>query len=459
MKKVNEFPVTIYGQVERYNDVLSKARCRIFYKGGNRNGTYITDAFAQKLLGTLAYVPIKGIYENDDFTDHGDDRAQGRIYGIVPAEPNWAWEPFQDADGVVREYACADVLLFTALYPEASAIVGKAESMEIYSPSIKYHWEFVRGQKWLVFDEGSFLGLQVLGSKDGEKVEPCFEGAAFYALQQSIEKTIDEIENYAHEGGQDELEINFKLSDDEKYAALWSLLNPEYGEENQWRADYKICAVYDEYALVMKLADNSYERVYYTKNDEDDSVVLGDHIPVFIMDITEKEKNTLDVLRQLNGNTYELVAENLTHADDNANSVFEKDSKIEELDQTIATLQTEAESSQAQYQALSENYTAAQETISAQNAELENLRNYKLGIETQQKESVIADYADKLSEEVLDAYRAKLDEYSVLDLDKELAYELKKINTNIFSVHAEDLIPKDQPLGGIEEILSRYNKK
>lgn len=459
MKKVNEFPVTIYGQIERYNDVLSKARCRIFYRGSNRNGTFITDAFAQKLLGTLAYVPIKGIYEDNDFTDHGEDRTQGRIYGIVPAEPNWAWEPFQDEDGVTREYACADVLLFTALYPEASAIVGKAESMEIYPPSIQFHWEFIHGQKQLVFDEGSFLGLQVLGSKDGERVEPCFEGAAFYSLQQSIEETINKIENYAHEGGQDELEINFKLSDDEKYAALWSLLNPEYGEENQWRADYMICAVYDEYALVMKLADNSYERVYYTKNDEEDSVVLGDHIPVFIMDITEKEKNTLDVLRQLNGNTYELVAENLEKAEENANYVVEQGSKIEELDATIATLKTEVENSQTEYTTLNENYTAAQDTIAAQNTEIEDLRNYKLSIETQQKEAVIADYADKLSEEVLDGYRAKLDEYSVLDLDKELAYELKKINTNIFSVHAEDLIPKDQNLGGIEEILSHYNKK
>ena len=27
-----EFPVTVYGSLEKYNEVLSKARCRIFYK-------------------------------------------------------------------------------------------------------------------------------------------------------------------------------------------------------------------------------------------------------------------------------------------------------------------------------------------------------------------------------------------------------------------------------------------
>ena len=61
-----EFPVAVYGNIEKYNDVLSKARCRIFYKYGNRNGTYITDEFAEKLLETLPYAPVKGIYEYDD---------------------------------------------------------------------------------------------------------------------------------------------------------------------------------------------------------------------------------------------------------------------------------------------------------------------------------------------------------------------------------------------------------
>lgn len=74
-----EFPVTVYGNLEKYNDVLSKARCRIFYKYGNRNGTYITDEFAEKLLSTIAYVPVKGIYDDDDedYDDHGEKEAKG----------------------------------------------------------------------------------------------------------------------------------------------------------------------------------------------------------------------------------------------------------------------------------------------------------------------------------------------------------------------------------------------
>ena len=71
---ISKFSVVVYGDISQYNDVLSKARCRIFYKGANRNGTFITDEFAESLIESLPYVPIKGIYDNmkDDFTDHGN---------------------------------------------------------------------------------------------------------------------------------------------------------------------------------------------------------------------------------------------------------------------------------------------------------------------------------------------------------------------------------------------------
>jgi hypothetical protein len=177
-KPLCEFTVQVYGELNKYNEVLSKARCRIFYKYENRNGTYITDEFAEKLINSLPYVPVKGIYSDEDYTDHGTRRDQGRIYGIVPENPNVAWEDFTDDDGVTRAYACTDVLIFTAIYEEANDIIGKSQSMELYPPSLKYHEAIVHNKRYIVFDDGCFLGLQVLG----DKVEPCFEGASFYTL-------------------------------------------------------------------------------------------------------------------------------------------------------------------------------------------------------------------------------------------------------------------------------------
>ena len=444
-----EFPVSVYGKLEKYNDVLSKGRCRIFYKYGNRNGTYITDEFSEKLLSTIAYAPVKGIYEYDDFTDHGARRSEGRIYGIVPENPHLQWEEHEDEDGVERTYACVDVLIFTALYKEASDIIGKAQSMELYEPSLQYHREIIHGQQYIVFDEGCFLGLQVLG-KD---VEPCFEGAAFFQLQENIEevvKKIQEIEMIYSKGGQKKMP-QIKLSDSQKHDAIWTLLNPNYNEEGNWTINYAICDIFDDYALTYNYELAQYERVYYTKNDETDSVALGEKVRVYIVDVTEKEKTTLDTLRDLNGGTYELVNENLEHAQENAEKISGFELKINELNTTVATLNTEKSAVQSSYE-------LEHQKVESLTAENEGLKQYKLSIEAEQKNAVFAEYKDKLSEEILDTYREKAAEYSVADLDKELAYELKKTNFSFYEKKDNGYLRKDVQKNGIDEILARYVK-
>lgn len=448
------FAVNIYGNLEPYNDVLSKARLRIFYKYGNRNGTFITDEFAKELISTLPYTPVKGIYEDDDFADHGENRSDGRIYGIVPETTNFAWEKHLDEDGVEREYACTDVLLFTALYTEAEDIIGKAQSMELYEPSLQYHRADINGQKYIVFDHGRFLGLQVLG----DDVEPCFEGASFYTLQNKIEETINQIKKYSKEAAKSMQKINFKLSDSHKHDAIWSLLNENFNEENNWEVSYGICDIFDDYALVFNYEDGSYERVYYTKNDEEDSVVLGQRKKCYVMDITEEEKNTLDTLRRLNGDTYELVNENLLNAEENFARCAELGTKIEELNNSLATLQQEVSERDSSI----EDYTSKNDELNQQLTsvmqERDELQNYKHNVELHEKETVFEQYADKLSDEIIGGYRAKIDEYTAVDLDKELTYELKKIGFVFGASKNNGYIPKDQDPDGIEMILSRYHK-
>lgn len=65
-----------------------------FYRGMNRNRTFITEDFANQLIQSLPYTPIKGIfdYAQEDYEDHGNDNSDGRIYGIVPESPNFSWE-------------------------------------------------------------------------------------------------------------------------------------------------------------------------------------------------------------------------------------------------------------------------------------------------------------------------------------------------------------------------------
>lgn len=446
-----EFPVTIYGNLEKYNDVTSKARCRIFYKYGNRNGTYITDEFAEKLLSTIAYAPVKGIFEYDDYTDHGTRRSEGRIYGIVPENYNLTWEAHVDEDGVERTYACVDVIIFTALYKEANDIIGKSQSMELYEPSLQYHKQIIEGQQYIVFDAGCFLGLQVLG----DEVEPCFEGAAFFSLRENIEQAISKIQEltntFTKKGGKEEVKVNFKLSDGDKYEQIFDLLNTNFNEEGNWTVTYGIGEIYDDYALVYNLETKEVFRAYYQKGE--DTVTLGDMKKVYVIDVTEEEKVTVDTLRRLNGETYEKVEPVLENAKENFEKISELEGKKVELENSVSTLNTEKS-------ALEEKFNLSQGENETLKNEIEALKSYKLGIENEQKESVLSEYENQLSDEILNSYKEKINEYSVIDLDKELAYELKKANISAFTKQPEQKFVQKNGIvkTGLDEILNKYVK-
>jgi hypothetical protein len=453
------FSLSIYGDITNYNEVLSKARCRIFYTGPNRNGTYITDEFAEKLISTLPYVPVKGIYDTmkDDFTDHGRERYEGRIYGIVPENPNFAWEKHLDIDGVERTYACTDVFLFTGLYKqEAFDIIQKSQSMELYADSIEGEWQFINGKRFFVFTEGRFLGLQALG----EDYEPCFEGAAFYTLVDSVKTLIEDLEKTdvfqkRDLGGEKQME--FKLSDNQKYNMLWTLLNPRFNEENEYTMDYAVCDVYDEYAVVFKFESGEYERAYYTKNDETDSLSIDKMETCYIIDVNADEKRALDVLHAMNGSTYEKLDEVVTGLQ---TEVEEFNSKKEENDSTIATLQQDNERLQSELEEANSNYTTALETIETLTTENESLNGFKAEAELKEKEAVLGKYTILLDEEEINKFRERLDEFTKEELDKELAYALVQTKSTIFTNEDSDFVPKDEPtLTGIEAILERQKNK
>ena len=429
---VTTFSLSIYGNITDYNEVLSKARCRIFYTGANRNGTFITEEFAEKLISTLPYVPVKGIYDTmkDDYTDHGRERYEGRIYGIVPENPNFAWEKHLDVDGVERTYACTDVYLFTGLYKqEAFDIVGKSQSMELYVDSIEGEWQYINGKRFFVFTEGRFLGLQTLG----EDYEPCFEGASFYTLVDSVKALMNDLQDtnvFQKQNLGGEKHMNFKLSDNQKYNMIWSLLNPRFNEENDYVMDYAVCDVYDEYAVVFKFETNAYERAYYTKNDETDSLAIDKMEDCYIVDVNEEEKRALEVLHAMNNNTYEKIDEVVT---DLQNKVDSFSSKNEENETAIATLQQDKERLENELEEVNGNYTTALETIDTLTSEKNELNEFKVAAELKEKEAVIEKYVTLIDEEQINNFKEKIDEFTKEELDKELAFVLVQTKSTIFT--------------------------
>ena len=508
---VTNFPITVYGKKEKFSDTISRGRCRVFYKGRNRNGTFITDEFAEKLIASAPYTPVKGIYdgEGEDYTDHGTKRSEGRIYGVVPADHNFAWEQHEDEDGKLRDYACFDVLYYTALYKEAGEITGKGESMELFRDTLKGEWKIIEGKKTYVFTDGCFLGLQALG----DDVEPCFEGASFYqlaednkppvnedniiALLEKYEKKIDLFQNH-EQGGNTMPNINFKVSDGQKFDFLFNLLNPNFNEEGGWAIENVICDVYDQYAIVRNLTEGIFERVYYTKDDEHDSLEITNRERCYIVDVNEAEKEALAALKDnytqsletiaekdntinslnenietLNGNVTELnsqiselngTVENLTESNSNFST------QIEELNQTISTLTIERDeansnctTAQEAYTQLNSNYNELNDTLARVTVERDSLATYKKNVEDEAKKAVINNYVEDLPEDVIETYMNNIDNYTIEDLDMKLTYEQKKANPGLFSRQPAPATPaylpkEDQGGRGINDILSRYER-
>ena len=474
MEKIdNVLRIEIFELGQKFNEISTKGRARIFYRGQNRNGTYITEEFAEKLINTVPYTPVKGIWSEEigDFEDHGKSRVQGKIYGVVLAEPNFSWQDFVDKDGITRTYACVDVIVYTAIYPEASQIIGKALSMELLPKSIKGNWTMIDGKKFFAFEDASFAGLQVLG----DDVEPCFEGAQFFSLFTQMQELYAKIKQFSLEtGGNVEMpELNFKLSDGKKFELLWQALNPEYNEEHNWTVITGICDVFDDYALCVDYESSEHFRQYYTKSEED--IELGEKVKCYIVDLSEEEYNALKGMVDVNEGSYTKMAESYsnlkTSCDEMTATLSEKEAeigeyntKIQEMSEqateytnSISELEAKVSAAENKYSEMETNYTTLQEELEGAKAQVSALDEYKHNIEKAEKQEVIDRFAAKLDDEIVSTYSANIDNYTKESLEKELSYELVKATPSIFSLEGQgQILPKDNPPTGIEAILEKY---
>lgn len=454
-RKEREFAVSLYGDFTKYNDVLSKVRCRIFYKGANRNGTYITDEFAEQLIASLPYTPMKGIFENGAFQGHGDENAEGKIYGIVPENANFAWETHLDKDDIEREYACCDVLVFSELYAEASAVIGKGQSMELFPKTLKWHREVRDGQAMVVFDSGCFFGLQVLG----DSYEPCFEGAAFFSLRDNIEKAMFELEKI-YELENNKMVVNFnRPSLNERAQALNCLLNPNFCEEGGWAIEYSVMDIWEDFALCYKHETCEYFRAYYTVS-EDNVIAISEMELRHYVDLSDNEYDVVEKLRAINGGNYELVSDEVAAAHDNAEKVVEFEQKIEELEASNSAYQLEKENFNEQVVSLSETCKSLEEEKAEMQKRIEECEATVFAYEDRAKDAIIAQYESLLSAETLDQFRESKASYkSPEELDMHLAYSLKTNNLGYYHDKKPQYLPKENaPMNGIEAILSKYPK-
>ena len=412
------FVATVYGNlVPLNNSALSKARLKIFYKGMNRNGSYINEEIAEKLISTLPGTPVVGYYDSDkdDFLGHVSPESN-RAYGFVPEEMNFKWEMFLDPDCVYRTYACTDIILWTGRYPIASKIVGKSHSMELNPDTVEGEWVEHDDDFYFEFTNAEFFGLCVLG----EEYEPCFEGSSFYELHQQ--------------------ENNASISKDlkEMFSLYKSTIdsaeeNPTGGQEME-----------DEKLKPQDLNNDSVEEEIKEQEEE-----------------VKEEENKPSETEEVKDESSEEGKEEETDEEEKEEEQEEQKEEEEESEETDEPEEEEEEKEEVDFNsALAEK----DKTIATLEAELKELREYKKAKVNEEKEEVLNTYSNKLTEEEIADFRNKIEDYSsAVELKKDIAVCLLDKQSNEEKIEESNyalINSRKNTFTGIEAIVAKYaNKK
>lgn len=482
LKIPSTFEVEIYGDLKPFplNPLHSLARVRIFYKYKNRNRTFITDDFAKELLASLPYTTVGGIYNKDeeDFSVHGKAN-QGKIYGIVPENPNINWEDHTDKDGVIRQYACCDVILFTARYEEANLIMGKSQSMEIYPPSRKGAWEIIDGLPYFKFTAGKFFGLQVLG----DEVIPCFEGASFYNLQNEINNIISEIKQYAlsMEGGKtmDNETNDIVSTENVEKEPVTTFSTEEPTNENQETEIVSTEEPATNHAYVEQRhteinavsAYPSEEELAGITTEEGGEVVgISEHVTEINETVIRTDTKTGESRNEASSSVEQNIWIDVKNPDGTITTIHNEESSLQVIHNYELALQEQAasiESLQSEIKTFkTENYNLSQK-IEGLTSENLLLNEYKKDSEKSKKKDLLDKYSKIIDTNTINLFINKIDEYSYDDLKKDLATEYVDSNSNkLFSEERSDsymltdpIINSATELTGTAKIIKKYQDK
>lgn len=472
-----KIPTTFVGEIAegltQVSPEISKTRLRIFYKGFNRNQGYVTDEFAEKLLSSLPYTPVVGIFNDlvKDFGGHNQDRNVARVYGVVPQDPHFAWEDHLDSDGVMRTYACTDVYLFTGRYDAAKLIPGKQQSMELDTSTIRGDWQVINeyGQEGFVYTDARFIGLSVLG----DDKTPCFEGSAFYEL---VSQFNDFMAAKTSNGGNDmALEITKPVAGSDQVeseidaaasATPAELSDPsteqtedttdstpsnesaaetadETPDGDSTTDDKKDEEPTDDKKDEEKPADSTSDEKPEDKKEEEkpaDSESNPDE------DKKEEDKPTDSACEDKKADA-ETQEEEKKEEDKPADSEltpsnFENlNNKILELNQQLATYEAEANKFKDLYTALKADYDVL---VAEKNKEL-----------AAQKDAKLQEYTSYISDAVKQDFESRLDSYSTVDdLEKDLLFAAKP---SLFAKH-DDFAPTSTYEADEDEITALIKK-
>lgn len=380
--------------ISESNPNIGRLKVRVFTKYGNRNGSYITEAVANQLIesATQGNTPVVGFFdpETQSWASHsGPTLANG--YGYV--ESFLGWEPFEDTDGVTREYAVFSVVLFTDYYEEAKKIFGQNQSMELDPASIDGDWTMIENQEYFVYTKAKMLGFCVIGEH-----EPCFSVSSFFSKNDDIYKS--QYEKFSS------LLFNLKAQVEEAEK------NNEGGEQPMNEFENQEVVEQVENPQVQEEVQDTFQQAA-----TEEEVVETEAVE----EAPAAEANFEEQPAESEPEVQEPVSEEP--------SEFEAlQTQFNELQESYNELQTNYEAAQARITELEQFQTSANtelEALRTQNEELQtSLQAYStqaLEAENNRKNELVKKYEKVMKEEEISDIKEKANDFSYDELESKLA--------------------------------------
>lgn len=417
----------------------------------NRNQSYISDSFAQKLIDSADYKPIVGTYsyQEKDFGGH-EHSTDKRAYGVVVPKSS-TWEDHLDADGVSRTYATFEVIVWTEYWDEAKEIFTKAQSMELDKNSIKGSWKDVIYNDFedqaFVYTDGFIKGLCVLG----EGHPPCFEGASFFDLNADTDY---QKFNYAMQkyfnGGKDAMEevknTSVEATEETEVVTEHTAAEPEaeasVPAENEVAAEPEVA---EPEAISEPEAETSEPEASEPEAE-----------PVAAEPKIESEPAAVKTEEPAEaGPSLEDQLEELRHACEALQQNLESLTQdLQTLRHENSELQGEKDTLNSCYEALKKDVVEKDELIASYVARIENY-------EKKEKEELMSKFSKCLPAATLQQIEEEKDNLSLDALNSRLALEYTSFS--MAKEQNEDIrIPQvhtaDEPMSAFAQLLSRYKK-
>ena len=405
-----------------FSPLVSKCTIKLVYVGQNRNGSYMSKDTLIKMAPTVRACPIVGCYreEIEDFGDHGhvitiEDgeikfACKTRPYGFVAPDARVWFQNFIDVDEfgneIEHEYMMTTGYLWTGQFPESQQVIdeGKGQSVELDEDTLDGHWanDAKSGMDFFIINDAIFSKLCILG----DDVEPCFEGAS---ITGGVDSNYTESTEFAHTLYTMIKQLQETIGTKEGGKNMPE--KPEELEETEMTTDFVATSGKTEKEESQEETKDSEAK----KEEETPSEEAKPATENTVKDDKEQEEQQV---------AEEKKEEEQTEAKKRECSLDESDSDAA----TSATFALEQENA-------------------ALKAELESLREFKLQIENEKKDALIAKYHMLSDEDKADIIAHK-EEYTLEQIDEKLAliYVRKNVDFSTVDGHQEEEADMDSIL-------------